>query len=95
MSRFLGEIHDNIISINNALNMADLEHKRHPVLETDTPEEWPSKGEIKFDHVVMPYLPGKPPVLKGITLSVNEARRLVLWAEPAPARALVLWHSTV
>jgi ATP-binding cassette, subfamily C (CFTR/MRP), member 1 len=76
MSRFLGEIHDNMIGVNNARNMADLEPERQPILETTTPEEWPSKGEIKFDHVVMPYLPGKPPVLKGITFSVKEGEKI-------------------
>jgi ATP-binding cassette, subfamily C (CFTR/MRP), member 1 len=76
MSRFMGEIHDNMTGVANARNMADLEAERQPILKTEAPEEWPSKGEIKFDHVVMPYLPGKPPVLKGVTFTVKEGEKI-------------------
>jgi ABC-type multidrug transport system fused ATPase/permease subunit len=37
---------------------------------------WPSNGEIKFENVVMPYLPNAPPVLKGINFSIREGEKI-------------------
>jgi ATP-binding cassette, subfamily C (CFTR/MRP), member 1 len=31
---------------------------------------------IEFEDVVMPYLPGKPPVLKGITFAVRSGEKI-------------------
>jgi ABC-type multidrug transport system fused ATPase/permease subunit len=47
-----------------------------PVVEVEPPKQWPSKGEIKFDGVVMPYLPNTPPVLKGINFSMREGEKV-------------------
>jgi ABC-type multidrug transport system fused ATPase/permease subunit len=76
MSRFMGEVHDNMIAVEQARTMAELEEEQEPIVEVEMPATWPSKGEIKFEDVVMPYLPGKPPVLKGISFSVREGEKI-------------------
>jgi ABC-type multidrug transport system fused ATPase/permease subunit len=40
------------------------------------PGKWPTQGEIEFESVVMPYLPGHPPVLKGISFSIREGEKI-------------------
>jgi ABC-type multidrug transport system fused ATPase/permease subunit len=76
MSRTMGEVQDNIGAVDSAREMSDLEAEHEPVKETETPEIWPSRGKIAFDGVVMPYLPGKPPVLKGVTFSVYDGEKI-------------------
>jgi ATP-binding cassette, subfamily C (CFTR/MRP), member 1 len=76
MSRTLGEIHGNMGAVDRAMKMIDLEHETEPVKEVKLLPSWPSKGEIKFEDVVMPYLPGKPPVLKGISFSIHEGEKI-------------------
>ncbi|KAI2499417.1 hypothetical protein MHU86_15062 [Fragilaria crotonensis] len=56
MSRTMGEVHDNMSSAEKARAMTELEAEHQPTDEiTDMPTKWPSKGEIQFDKVVMPY----------------------------------------
>ncbi|KAI2499416.1 Abc transporter [Fragilaria crotonensis] len=77
MSRTMGEVHDNMSSAEKARAMTELEAEHQPTDEiTDMPTKWPSKGEIQFDKVVMPYLPGHPPVLKGISFSIREGEKV-------------------
>jgi ABC-type multidrug transport system fused ATPase/permease subunit len=70
MSRFMGEVHDNMSAVEQARQMCELPQEEEPDCEEEVPEVWPSNGEIAFEKVVMPYLPGKPPVLKGITFKI-------------------------
>jgi ABC-type multidrug transport system fused ATPase/permease subunit len=42
----------------------------------EVPTVWPSKGEINFEGVVMPYLPNSPPVLKGISFSIRPGEKV-------------------
>ena len=76
MSRFMGEVHDNMTAVENARKLTELPQEEDPEVEEEVPEQWPSNGEISFDKVVMPYLPGKPPVLKGITFSVRPREKV-------------------
>jgi ATP-binding cassette, subfamily C (CFTR/MRP), member 1 len=76
MSRTMGEVQDNMGAIDRARELARLEAEVEPAKEQRTPEEWPSKGEIRFDGVVMPYLPNTPPVLKGINFSIKEGEKI-------------------
>ena len=76
MSRTMGEVQDNIGAVDRARIMSDLEAEIEPVEEVATPEQWPSSGRITFDGVVMPYLPGKPAVLKGVTFSINKGEKI-------------------
>ena len=57
--------------------MTELEAEKEPTDELkNMPTQWPSKGEITFDGVVMPYLPGHPPLLKGIGFSIREGEKV-------------------
>ena len=63
MSRFMGEVHNNMTAVNKARKMAELEEEIEPAQPVDVPASWPTKGEITFDDAIMSQLPGKPPVL--------------------------------
>lgn len=76
MSRFMGEVHDNMTAVDKARKMAELEEEVEPAQPVDVPASWPSKGEISFDDVIMSYLPGKPPVLKGVTFSIRPGEKI-------------------
>jgi ABC-type multidrug transport system fused ATPase/permease subunit len=76
MTRFMGDFHDNMKSTDVARKLSDLEPEMEPIVEVEPPKQWPSKGEIKFDGVVMPYLPNTPPVLKGINFSMREGEKV-------------------
>lgn len=76
MSRTMGEVHDNMKAADSARKMTNVEAEHEPVVEVEVPAKWPSKGEIEFEGVVMPYLPNKPPVLKGISFSIREGEKI-------------------
>lgn len=76
MSRFMGEVHDNMSAVQAARVMSNLPQEEESEELEEVPQEWPSNGEISFDRVVMPYLPGKPPVLKGITFSIGAGEKV-------------------
>jgi ABC-type multidrug transport system fused ATPase/permease subunit len=76
MSRTMGETHDNMGSADRARIMADLEEEIEPEIEAKIPDHWPAMGQIMFEGVVMPYLPGKAPVLKGITFTIREGEKI-------------------
>jgi len=76
MSRTMGEVHDNTNAVEGARMLSNLEAEHEPAEEVEMPVKWPSKGEIKFEDVVMPYLPFTPPVLKGISFSIREGEKI-------------------
>jgi len=76
MSRTMGEVHDNMKAVEEARRMSNLEAEREPTREVQTPHQWPNKGEIRFEGVVMPYLPGQPPSLKGISFSIRGREKI-------------------
>jgi ABC-type multidrug transport system fused ATPase/permease subunit len=76
MSRTMGEVHDNTNAVEGARMLSNLEAEHEPAGEAEMPVKWPSKGEIKFEDVVMPYLPFTPPVLKGISFSIREGEKI-------------------
>ena len=76
MSRFMGEVHDNMTAVEKARKMAELEEESEPIQPVNVPGNWPSKGEIIFDDVIMSYLPGKPPVLKGVTFAIRPGEKI-------------------
>jgi ABC-type multidrug transport system fused ATPase/permease subunit len=73
----MGEIHDNMTAVENARTLTELPQEDEPEIEEELPsDDWPTNGEIKFENVVMPYLPGKPPVLKGITFTIRPQEKV-------------------
>jgi ABC-type multidrug transport system fused ATPase/permease subunit len=76
MSRLMGDFHENMKSVAAARDICNLEAEHEPEHEIEAPSDWPSDGEIRFENVVMPYLPGQPPVLKGINFSIREGEKI-------------------
>jgi len=76
MSRIMGDVNDNMNAVENARKLSNLEAEHEPTREVQPPALWPSKGEIKFEGVVMPYLPGQPPSLKGISFSIRGREKI-------------------
>jgi ABC-type multidrug transport system fused ATPase/permease subunit len=91
----MGEVHDNMCSSDNARTMTELEAEHEPANEIKyMPEKWPSEGKIKFESVVMPYLPGHPPVLKGISFSIREGEKIGVVGRTGAGKSSRLWHCT-
>ncbi|KAG9294784.1 hypothetical protein G9A89_000424 [Geosiphon pyriformis] len=78
MSRTMGEVHDNMKSVDEARAMSNLdaEHEPSPEQMIEPATSWPSKGTIQFENVVMPYLPNTPPTLKGISFEIREGEKI-------------------
>ena len=78
MSRIMGEVHDNMKSVDEARTISNLEaeHEPAPNKLIEPPSTWPSKGFIKFEDVVMPYLPKTPPTLRGISFEIREGEKI-------------------
>jgi ATP-binding cassette, subfamily C (CFTR/MRP), member 1 len=76
MSRFMGEVHENMTAVDQARKMCEVDQEEEAEVEEETPAHWPNDGEIEFDRVVMPYLPGKPPVLKGISFKIRPQEKI-------------------
>jgi ATP-binding cassette, subfamily C (CFTR/MRP), member 1 len=76
MSRTMGEVHDNMKAVETARKLTNLEEEHQPTKALSLPTKWPARGEIKFQNVVMPYLPGMPPVLKGISFSIRKGEKI-------------------
>jgi len=50
---------------------AVISHKRPP-------QDWPRRGEIQLDNLVIKYRPDLPPVLKGISLTIKGGEKVSL-----------------
>jgi len=51
----------------------DPDHERP---DNKPPKEWPKEGSIEFKDVVMSYRPGLPPVLKGLSMTVQGGEKI-------------------
>ncbi|XP_021729901.1 ABC transporter C family member 2-like [Chenopodium quinoa] len=55
----------------------DLPSEAPPVIESNRPPPgWPSSGSIKFEDVVLRYRPELPPVLHGVSFTVNPSDKV-------------------
>ncbi|KAK4055619.1 hypothetical protein OIV83_000165 [Microbotryomycetes sp. JL201] len=78
MVRQISEAENDMNSVERVLHYGNhLEQEAPAVLEDRRPEnKWPSQGAINFDKVVMRYRPELPPVLKGLSLSINAGEKI-------------------
>ena len=82
MTQTLGEIHAGTGGIDRAEDIASVPPERDGMDEPPSPEErglpatWPNRGEVKFSGVVMPYLPGAPPVLRGVDFALRSGEKV-------------------
>ncbi len=63
------QIENNMNSVERVLHYGTSslpQEKPHFIENMKPPQEWPSRGAISFDNVVMSYRAGLPPVLKGL-----------------------------
>ncbi|GAA5855654.1 hypothetical protein JCM8547_001633 [Rhodosporidiobolus lusitaniae] len=74
MVRQGAEVENDLNSVERILHYSyNLDREAPAVLEDSRPRQnWPDKGKIVFDNVVMSYRPELPPVLRNLTLTVNE-----------------------
>ena|SRR5437764_15463052 len=55
----------------------DLETEAEPIIpDHRPPSEWPDKGQIEINDLVVQYGPDNPPVLKSISLEVKPAEKI-------------------
>jgi ATP-binding cassette, subfamily C (CFTR/MRP), member 1 len=76
MSRTFGDVQDNMGAMERARIMTDREEEQEPKENIELPGQWPVRGKIVFDGVVMPYLPGKEPALKGVTFQIHDGVKI-------------------
>jgi ATP-binding cassette, subfamily C (CFTR/MRP), member 1 len=82
MTATMGEIHAGTGGIDRAEDIASVAPERDGMDEPPSPEErglpatWPDRGEVKFSGVVMPYLPGAPPVLRGVDFALRSGEKV-------------------
>ncbi len=78
MSRTMGEVHDNMKSVDEARTLSNLDAEKEPdpSKTEEPPTSWPSQGVIRFENVVMPYLPNTPPTLKGISFEIRQGEKI-------------------
>lgn len=44
--------------------------------DSDAPKGWPAEGRVEVKNVWMRYAPQQPPVLKGLTLTINPMEKV-------------------
>jgi ATP-binding cassette subfamily C (CFTR/MRP) protein 1 len=82
MTATLGEIHAGTGGIDRAEEIASVLPERDGMGEPLSKEEqglpaaWPDRGEVKFSGIVMPYLPGAPPVLRGVDFTLRSGEKV-------------------
>ena len=82
MTATLGEIHAGTGAIDRADDVASVPAERDGMGEEPSKEErglpanWPNRGEVTFSGVVMPYLPGAPPVLRGVDFALRSGEKV-------------------
>jgi ABC-type multidrug transport system fused ATPase/permease subunit len=82
MTATLGEIHAGTGAIDRAYDVASVLAERDGLGEPPSEEErslpvaWPDRGEVTFSGIVMPYLPGAPPVLRGVDFAMRSGEKV-------------------
>ncbi len=82
MTQTLGEIHAGTGGIDRAEDISSVAPERDGMGEPPSQEErglpkaWPDRGEVRFSGIVMPYLPGAPPVLRGVDFALRSGEKV-------------------
>lgn len=80
VTRQSAEVENNMNAVERVLWYADLDNipqePPHEKPDLGLAVEWPQRGEISFDQVVMSYRKGLPAVLKGISMEVRSAEKI-------------------
>jgi ATP-binding cassette subfamily C (CFTR/MRP) protein 1 len=82
MTATLGEIHASTGAICRADDIASVAPERDGMGEPPSREElclpaaWPDRGEVQFSGVVMPYMMGTNPVLRGVDFTLRSGEKV-------------------
>lgn len=75
--RMTVEVETNIVSVERIKEYSEIKSEAPLVLEGHRPpEEWPAKGDIKFEHYSTRYRPELNLVLKDINLHINPCEKI-------------------
>jgi len=75
MVRTAASAHDQMASVDRIRALGTVLNEQDKG-ELTSPPGWPLRGEIKFDNVVMSYVPESPPVLKGVSFSIEAGEKI-------------------
>jgi ABC-type multidrug transport system fused ATPase/permease subunit len=67
--------HDTMASVDRIRALGSVVNEKDSGTLT-SPTGWPMKGEVTFNNVVMSYLPDTPPVLKGVSFSIESGEKI-------------------
>jgi ABC-type multidrug transport system fused ATPase/permease subunit len=82
MTQTMGDIHAATGAVDRARDIAEVKPEIDGVGEALSeeeqrlPAEWPNRGEVAFSGIVMPYIPGTPPVLRGVDFSLRSGEKV-------------------
>ncbi|WVW79674.1 hypothetical protein I302_101643 [Kwoniella bestiolae CBS 10118] len=80
VTRQSAEVENNMNAVERVLWYADVtslpQEAAHDVPATRPPKTWPHEGSIQFENAVMSYRPGLPPVLKGLSMSIDAGEKI-------------------
>ena len=78
-SQLVSDFADVEMSMNTTervIHYTNLDSEAATHTKDDPPVEWPAKGEVVFDNVVLKYREELPPVLKGTTFSIMAGEKV-------------------
>lgn len=75
MVRTAASAHDQMASVDRIRALGTVLNEQDKG-ELTSPPGWPLKGEISFNNVVMSYVPDTPPVLKGVSFSIEAGEKI-------------------
>lgn len=78
MVRQAAEVENDMNSVERIFHYGhELEQEAPEVIDdARPPQDWPARGAINFNNVVMSYRPELPPVLKGLNLSIKAGEKI-------------------
>ncbi|XP_076438534.1 ATP-binding cassette sub-family C member 3-like [Babylonia areolata] len=77
MTRQMGELQSNIVSVERLKEYSVLENEADWEKPDTTPDpNWPQRGEVVFQHFYMRYRPGLDLVLKEVTFTINHGEKV-------------------
>ena len=69
--RMASELETNIVAVERIKEYSETPTEALPVIESNRPpDDWPSQGDVKFDHYSTRYREGLDLVLKDITVDI-------------------------
>lgn len=71
-----------------ALDLPQEADYRRP--EMAPPEDWPTKGEIKFEDVFFSYRPGLAPVLKNLNLNIGSGEKIGICGRTGAGKSTIM-----